>query len=83
MSRLQLKMSFLQDELGVTDAQVLKILVRSPKLLSLGVENLRRKRTYFEEGLHLNADDVRSAKNAASAIQSRGGEKRFTIRGFV
>ena len=53
-------MFFLQDELGVTEAQVLKMLVRSPKLLSLGVESLRRKQSYFEDGLQLNADDVRS-----------------------
>ncbi len=59
-------MSFLQDELGVSEAQVLRILVRAPKLLSLGVESLRRKRTYFEEALHLNADDVRSAHAAST-----------------
>lgn len=59
-------MFFLQDELGVTEAQVLKILARTPKLLSLSVESLRRKRSYFEEGLQLNADHVRSASAACT-----------------
>lgn len=38
---------------------MLKILVRSPILLSYSMESLRGKQSYFEEGLQLDAKDVR------------------------
>lgn len=52
-------MVFFIEELGLAEAQVLKILVRSPILLSYSMESLRGKQSYFEEGLQLDAEDVR------------------------
>lgn len=51
-------MSFLTEELGLPGADVQKILIRSPKILSYGVESLRDKQRYLEEGLQLSAKDV-------------------------
>lgn len=57
-------MVFFTDELGVAEAQVLKIIVRSPKLLSYSMESMRGKQSYFEEGLRLNGEDVRRMTTA-------------------
>lgn len=57
-------MIFLTEELGVAQSQVLKILVRSPKLLSYSMESMRGKKSYFEEGLKLDAEDVRKMTTA-------------------
>lgn len=57
-------MIFFTEELGVSEAQVLKILVRSPILLSYSTESMRGKRSYFEEGLQLDAKDVRRITTA-------------------
>lgn len=54
-----IQMNFFSSELGVAEAQVMKILVRSPILLSYSLESMRRKISYFEEGLQLGANDVR------------------------
>lgn len=51
-------MSFMAEELGLPEADVQKILVKSPKLLSYGVESMRDKQCYLEEGLQLGAKDV-------------------------
>lgn len=51
-------MSFMTEELGLPEADVQKILVKSPKLLSYGVEGMRKKQRYFEEGLQLGAKEV-------------------------
>lgn len=55
---LYLQMSFMAEELGLPDADVRKILIKSPKLLSYGVESMRDKQCYLEEGLQLGAKDV-------------------------
>lgn len=57
-------MDFFSSELGVADDQVLKILVRSPILLSYSLESMRRKKSYFEEGLKLDPKDVRMESRA-------------------
>lgn len=59
-------MSFMTEELGLPEAVVQKILVRSPKLLSYGVESMRDKRGYFEKGLQLGAKDVSMIDDIAS-----------------
>lgn len=55
---LQLQISFMTEELGLPEARVQKILVKSPKILSYGVERMRDKQCYLEEGLQLGANDV-------------------------
>lgn len=59
-----IQMDFFSSELGVAEAQVLKILVRSPILLSYSLESMRRKISYFEERLQLDANDVRMESRA-------------------
>lgn len=51
-------------ELGLPVSDVHKILVRSPKLLSYGVESMREKQCYLEEGLQLGANDVSGMNRA-------------------
>lgn len=53
-------MKFLTEELGVAEAQVLKIVIRSPILLSYGIESMRGKASYLKEGLQLDDADVRT-----------------------
>lgn len=60
---LLLQMSYLTEELGLPEAHVQNIVVRSPKLLSYSVENMRDKQRYLEEGLKLGANDVSENDN--------------------
>lgn len=57
---LEPQMRFLTEELGVTDAQSFKMVLRSPPLLSYSTESMRGKFSYFREELHLNDGNVRT-----------------------
>lgn len=53
-------MRFFTEEIGIAEAQVLKIVIRSPILLSYGIESMRGKASYLKEGLQLDEADVRT-----------------------
>lgn len=53
-------MRFFTEEIEIAEAQVLKIVMRSPILLSYGIESMFGKASYLKEGLQLDKADVRT-----------------------
>lgn len=58
-------MAFFIEDIGIAEAQVLKIVIRSPILLSYSTESMRGKASYLKERLRLGDKDVRARGSCA------------------